>query len=82
MSLLAQYADVVFLVGGMVLNVLVLSALLNSKTAIRRRESFLYGSVLGVMGVTYLDMGMALSAFSFLLGAFLWYAVCVFRPAS
>lgn len=76
---LASHADAVFLVGGMALNLVVALSLMNPDTAIRRRESFLYGTVLGIMGLTYLGLDMPLSAGSFILGTMLWYLIFVFR---
>jgi hypothetical protein len=76
---LAENADVVFLLGGMVLNIFAGLALADSDTVFPVYQSAGYATVLGVMALTYADMGMYLSALSFGIGMLIWFGISLFR---
>jgi multisubunit Na+/H+ antiporter MnhG subunit len=79
LELLKAYADQIFLVGGMVLNLFALMALLDPETVFPRWQAFGYATVLFVFGATYIAVSFPLGALSFTIGGIIWSLISVVR---
>jgi len=75
LALLAEYADFIFLLGGMVLNITAIPTLFNEDAHVSPITSGALVLVLILYTFTYLAMGLHLAAASYVLGTVIWAGI-------
>lgn len=79
MSLLAIYADILFMVGGFAFAAMLLPTLLDREAQVPLSTSFPTGALLTLYAATFADMGMWLSTLGNGVTASAWYFIAAFR---
>ncbi|UBF23239.1 hypothetical protein M1M34_gp094 [Haloarcula tailed virus 2] len=77
--MLSEYANLIFLIGGMILNVTAIPVLLDSERSVPRVTSGMMAAVLTFYAFTYMSMNLPLASLSVAVGSVIWMAILVWR---